>query len=139
MGTGYRVFFFDENDTIRPIPVSKFNRLTKGDSSECLEEYAGKKVRYALVMLSLEDRVPIKTIHIEYSILPFDEEGCVDRDEIERMMQLSMESVGEPRTVYMEDNVVQASHLFAKKKLHNEFKWKPTPEMEVAIRKKIWG
>ena len=35
--------------------------------------------------------------------------------------------------------VVEAEHLFAKKRFDNEYRWEPTQEMEFAIMEAIFG
>lgn len=45
MGIGFRAFLIDDNGALCRIPMARYERLTKPDSTECLPEYAGKKLR----------------------------------------------------------------------------------------------
>jgi hypothetical protein len=55
MSTGTRLFFLDNDDGIHRISVSKFNRFyLQSDENESFPEFAGQRVRYALVLVNLE-------------------------------------------------------------------------------------
>ena len=49
MGIGIRIFLIDENDSLHRISTSLYNRLTNPDSDECFTQYAGKRVRCAMI------------------------------------------------------------------------------------------
>jgi hypothetical protein len=132
MGTGYRVFFFDENDNLRPLSMARYNRLRREDPGERLEEYARKRVRCALVILEVEGRKPVAITHIDYMIVPFDREGRLDSTELERSAKLAVQSL----PPYMHDeegHIIDARSRFARKRYEREFKWKPTPDIQAAI------
>lgn len=58
MGLGYRVFIVNDYDSLQRISLAKYERLYREDSQERLLEYAGQKVRCALVILLVEERKP---------------------------------------------------------------------------------
>jgi hypothetical protein len=59
MSIGTRLFFLDNEDRIHRISVRKFNRFyLQHDENESFPDFAGRRVRYALVFLELEDRKP---------------------------------------------------------------------------------
>ena len=64
MGLGVRVFVFEEND-IRKISYARFQRLLDGHERERLPEYAGKKIKYALVLIETKNRKPIEVLNID--------------------------------------------------------------------------
>lgn len=137
MGSGVRVFFVDENDCLKRVPYARLNRLTNFDPSETLKEYAGKLLRYALIILGVEKRKPIKIYHIYYGILPFDQDGRIDKEEWYRMIELVMES--SLVSIYDQPKkVIDATDIFAQKRLKNEFSWKPTEEIKSEIIKSIF-
>ena len=132
MGIGYRVFFFDENDGLRPISMARYNRLRRREPGERLEEYARKRVRCALVILGVEGRKPIGIEHVDYMIVPFDGEGRLDATELERRAKLAVQSL----PPYMHDeegHLIDARSRFARKRYEREFTWKPTPDIQAAI------
>ena len=139
MGTGFRVFFVDENETIRCIPFKRFERLMGSRTNECLIQYADQRVRYALATLETENRRPASISYISYGILPFDAEGYIGKNEIEKEMFLAINSVSDNLPTQSEaENVVDATAVFAGKRYSNEFKWIPSPEIEKAIADMIF-
>ena len=50
MGLSIRVFIIEDDDTIKRLPLARYERLLKSDPNEQLLEYAGKRVRYALIL-----------------------------------------------------------------------------------------
>jgi hypothetical protein len=133
MGTGYRVFFFDKNDGLRPLSMARYNRLRRREPDERLEEYARKRVRCALVILEVEGRKPVAIERVDYMIVPFDAEGRIDSAEVERRAKLAVQSL----PPYIQDErlgrIIDARSRFAKKRYEREFTWKPTPGIQAAI------
>ncbi len=80
MGFGFRVFLIDEEDKIIRIPTSRFDRLRNRDLKEALIQHKDSRIRYAMVILQLENRKPISIVQIDYSYLLFDSEGRIDPD-----------------------------------------------------------
>jgi len=58
MGIGLRIFFINDDESLQPLAAAKYNRLLRRDPKECLTRYAGKRVRYALVVVDLEIENP---------------------------------------------------------------------------------
>jgi hypothetical protein len=132
MGTGYRVFFFDENDNLRGLSMARYTRLRRGHTGERLEEYAGKRVRCALVTLDVEARKPLAIEHVDYTIVPFDGKGRLDSAELERSAKLAVQSLP-PYAHDEERHIIDARSRFARKRYEREFTWKPTPAIQAAI------
>ena len=77
MGIRVRYFFFDEDGTITRIPATQFDRAWKGEPA--LLDYAGQRIRYAIVSVELENRKPVEVKSIGCHILLIDDEGRVDQ------------------------------------------------------------
>ena len=77
-----------------------------------MPEYAGKRVRYALVVVDLLNRELVEIIRSEYSFLPFDAEGRIDPAECEKEARLAFEIEGctELRTIFI-DYVYKNSYI----------------------------
>ncbi|MEE4600494.1 MAG: hypothetical protein V2J65_04380, partial [Desulfobacteraceae bacterium] len=75
MGLSIRIFIVEDDDTIKRLPLARYERLLKRDPDERLLEYAGKRVRYALIVVDLINRRPIEVVRDEYAYLDFDKEG----------------------------------------------------------------
>ena len=139
MGTGVRLFFLNDDNTIRRIPWARYERLLKGDFDACFQEYAGKSVRYALVFLELINRKPLEIISIQYSILFFDSEGQICAEEYEKEMHLGAQILMPTETTPSFPNVINAAGRFAIKSFKDRYTWNPNPEIEAAIIEAVFG
>ena len=54
-------------------------------------------------------------------------------------MRLSVDMMAPVITRHESMNVMDAEHRFAKKRYDSEYKWTPSPEIEMAIIKAIFG
>jgi hypothetical protein len=139
MGIGTRIFIVNDDDTLKRMPLKRYHRLFRRYPEERFEEYAGKRIRYVLVVLELKSRKPVKILKIQHSYLSFDLEGRLREDEREKAARLSMDMI-EPIPSEQEPNhVVDAGYKFAKKRFDSEYRWKPSPELEAAIFSAIFG
>ncbi len=132
MGVTVWIFFVNDDDSIQRFPLARLERLIERDPEECLPQYAGKRLRYAEVALELEQKKPVSILRLLYLILPLDSEGRVDAAEQEKERRLGVEMIP-PILDRASKQVVEARHLFAKKRFDNEYRWTPTPEIEAAI------
>ena len=138
MGLGTRIFIIGDNDSMTRMPVKRFNRLIRRDPAERFPEYAGKRLRYALIVIESENREPVGVLRAQYSYLAFDAEGRLREDEREKVTRLSMELV-EPLSGDQSETVINAGHKFARKRFDREYRWTPTEEMGAAIYTAIFG
>ena len=139
MSSAFRVFLVVDDDCLKRLPLRRYERMLKADPKESLPEYAGKRLRYALVFLELVDRKPARIDQIQYSYLSFDAEGKIDQSEFEKQARLVMEVIGPLDSKQNQGRIIFAGHRFAKKRFHNLFRWTPNPELEAAIVKATLG
>jgi hypothetical protein len=139
MGLGTRIFMVNDDDTLKRMPMKRYHRLFRRDPEERFLEYAGNRIRYVLVVLELENRKPVEILRIQYSYLAFDQKGRLREDERERAARLSMEMVKPSPAEEESNHVIDARYKFAKKRFSREFRWKPSPEIEAAIFRAIFG
>jgi hypothetical protein len=132
MGLAVRVFLVEDDGYLRRLPLARYARLLRGEAEGCLPQYAGKRVRHALVVVDLLDRRPIEIRHVEYSWLSFDSEGRLDRSEQQKEARLAIE-VLPPVSGEESLQVIDARHRFAKKSYEDKYKWKPSPDIQAAI------
>jgi len=140
MGLGLRIFIVNDDDSLKRLSVARYERLLRGDPRESLPQYAGKRIRYALVVLEVEQRKPVAINRIQYNFIFFDSEGRIDASEREKAARLALEML--PPLPPMEpkpEQVIVARHKFAKRRYDNHYKWTPTPEIEAAIVQAIFG
>ncbi len=139
MGVSLRVFLVLDDDSLQRLPLSHFERLVHGHPKERLSQFSCKRVRYALAAVDLVNRKPVEILMIQYAYLTFDSEGKIDAAEREKKMRLSVDMVPPVVTERESLNVADAEHRFAKKRYDSEYKWTPSPEIETAIVKAIFG
>ncbi|MGD8992868.1 MAG: hypothetical protein PVI00_15535 [Desulfobacterales bacterium] len=58
MGLGTRIFIVKEDDSLLRLALKRYNRLIKGHPDEDLMQYAGKKIRYASIVIEIMNRKP---------------------------------------------------------------------------------
>ena len=138
MSISLRIFIIDNDDSLKSLPLSKFERLRRGDPKERLPQYSGKRIRYALVALEMENRKPVGINLIQYSYLHIDSEGKIDVTERERGARLALEMLPPISSEKKSRQVIDAQHRFAKKQYDGQFTWEPSPEIEAAIVKEIF-
>jgi hypothetical protein len=139
MGLGTRVFLINDKDALQRLSLAKFERLLRGDHQERLLQYAGKRIRYALVILEVENRKPVGIIMIQYSYLTLDADGKLDAAEREKEAILAIEIVPPVLSGEHSKRFIDARHRFAKKRYDHRYKWKPSPQMEAGIVKAVFG
>jgi hypothetical protein len=139
MGLGTRIFIVKEDDSIERLTLKRYKQLLKGHPDKQLTQFAGKRIRYALMALEMVNRKPVKILMAEYSFLTFDSEGQLDTTEGEKVARLAIDTL-EPIAVEKESaQIIDAKHKFAKKRFDDRYLWTPTPEIEAAIKAAIFG
>jgi hypothetical protein len=133
MGIGCRVFFVDDNDSLQRISMARLDRLLHSDRTESLPQYAGKRVRCAMVFVEVAGRQVLAIRNIDYSLLTFDVKGQINKKEWEKGMRLGMELLPSVLDGEYPKKVINAQHRFAKRRYEHEFKWKPSRKLEEAI------
>jgi hypothetical protein len=86
-----------------------------------------------MVFLQVAERQVLSIRNVDYFLLPFDDKGRINKKEWEKGMRLGMDLLP---PLFKEENskrVINASHVFAKRRYQHEFKWKPGRKVEEAI------
>ena len=68
MGITCRVFFLDDNDSLQRISMARLDRLLHFDRRESFQQYAGKRVRCAMVFLEVDGRQVLSIRNIDYCL-----------------------------------------------------------------------
>ncbi len=138
MGLGMRVFIVKDDGSLEHLPFGKYNQLLRRDAKARLPEYAGKRVRCAVMVVETINRKPIEIVKSQFSYLLFDSDGRLHAERDEGEARLAMEML-EPVTAEKDKQVIDARHMFARKRYVRQYKWEPSPEIERTIRKAIFG
>ena len=139
MGLGTRIFIVKEDDSLQRLSLKRYNRLIKGHPDEGLMQFAGKRIRYALIVLEMINRKPVEILMTEYSFLTFDSKGRLDAGEREKAARLAMDTLEPIASEQKSGKVIDVKHRFAKKRFDDRYIWKPAPEIETAILRAIFG
>ena len=139
MGLGTRIFIVKEDDSLQRLTLKRYNRLIKGHPDKDLMRYAGKRIRYALIVLEMIHRKPAEILMAEYSYLTFDSKGRLDASEREKAARLAMDTLEPILPGKRSERIIDAKHKFAKKRFDDRYLWKPTPDIEIAIQKAIFS
>ncbi len=139
MGLGTRIFIVKEDDSLQRLSLKRYNRLIKGHPDEGLMQFAGKRIRYALIVLEMINRKPVEILMTEYSFLTFDSKDRLDAGEREKAARLAMDTLEPIALEQKSGKVIDVKHRFAKKRFDDRYLWKPAPEIETAIQRAIFG
>jgi transposase len=139
MGLSIRVFIVEDDDTIKRLPMIRFERLLNRDPNEKLSKYAGKRVRYALIVVDLVNRRPIEIVKDEFAYLNFDDEGRLELSEHEQAESLAFDMLNFFSLKQKDKRVIDARHKFAKKRYFDKYRWEPSDEIIAAISEAIFG
>jgi hypothetical protein len=102
-------------------------------------QYAGKRIRYALIVLEIINQKPVAILMTEYSFLTFDSKGRLDAGKREKSARLVMDTL-EPITPKQKPGeIIDVKHRFSKKRFDDRYLLKPTPEIKTAIQRAIFG
>ncbi|MCK4485605.1 MAG: hypothetical protein KAU38_02465 [Desulfobacterales bacterium] len=139
MGIGLRIFLVNDDDSLERLAVARYDRLLRRDPEECLPQYAGKRVRYALVAYEVENRIPVEILKIEYNYLFLDSEGRIDAGEAEKERRLAVDLFPPMLPEEQAGQVIDAKHRFARKRYDAKYRWTPSRELEAAILNAVFG
>ena len=138
MGLSIRVFLVEDDDSINRLPLAKYERLLRRSSDERLLKYAGKQVRYALIVVDLVNRKPIEIVRDQFGFLDFDDEGRLKIAEHEKKESEAFEMLAPILSEQRNSRIIDARHKFAQKSYLDKFSWTPTDEIIAAIGKEIF-
>ena len=139
MGISLRVYLVNDDDSIHRFTLTRYERFLSRDPNERLTQYAGKRVRYILMVVDLLNREPVEILRVQYSYLYLDSEGLINPAKREEEVRLYFEIFPpEPIIRYpWQDNEPERS---LPKKCHDDkYKWTPTPKIETAIVEAVFG
>ncbi|MBU1171402.1 MAG: hypothetical protein KKD44_17755 [Proteobacteria bacterium] len=142
MNLSLRLYIFDNDDTIKRIPLTRFEKLEHGELT--FPQYASSSVRMAEVVLGLVDREPQQIIRVVGSMLHFDKTGSIQESDKEnkRLTHISMGYfLGDVLTSEekpTDKKVIQAERLFTEKALNDKFNWDMKPSDINRLVDTIW-
>ena len=139
MGLSIRIFIVEDDDTIKRLPLARYERLLRRDPNERLLEYTDKRFRYALIVVDLFNRRPIEIVKDEFGFLSFDDEGRLNLSELVKEESLAFDMLAPLFPDQTSGRVIDAQHKFARKRYFNKHRWEPTDQIVTAIAEAIFG
>lgn len=139
MGLSIRIFIVEDDDTIKRLPLTRYERLHKHDPDERLLKYGGQRVRYALIVVDLVNRRPIEIVKEEFGFLFFDDEGRLKESAHGKAESLAFDMLTFLFSDQTNSRVIDARHKFAKKRYFDNYSWSPPDEIIAAISEAIFG
>jgi hypothetical protein len=138
MSTSIRIFIINDDDRVESLPVARYEKLLRRDVGIKISKYAGRRIRYASVVVELADRKPINVLYAQYSYLAFDAEGRLDINEREKKATSALDMLP-PLYQNIDKHMIDARHKFARKRYEDTYKWQPSPEILADIESAIFG
>ena len=132
-----RIFIVKDDGSLERLPFGRYNRLLQRHPSERLFQYAGKRLRCAVIVVESINRKPVEILKCQYSYLSFDSDGMLKKSG-EGELKLAMDML-EPVIMERAKQVVDARHKFARRLYAREYQRKPSPKIEASIHKAIFG
>ena len=139
MGLSIRVFIVEDDDSIKRRPLAQYERLLKRDPNESLPKYAGRRIRYTLIVVDLVNRKPIEVLRDEYAYLDFDEKGQFKEPELGKEESSAFDILDFFSLEQKDKQVIDARHIFARKRYFDKNRWEPTDGIMAAIAEAIFG
>lgn len=139
MGLALRIFIVKDDNTLERLPLTKYERLFDRDPNERLPKHAGKRIRYAAVVVDLANRKPVDIIRSQYFYLTFDSQGKLDTNELQKESRLAANMIESICMDRDQPEIIDAGHRFAQKRFNHEYKWRPSKSIRAAIFEAIFG
>jgi len=137
MGLGMRIFIVKDDGSLKRLSFERYNRLLQRDPNSRLLEYAGKQVRCAIIVIESKNRKSVEILKCQYPYLSFDSDGMLEEvDEAEARLAMDMLA---PLMANKDKQLVDARHMFARKRYARKYRWEPPPEIEAEILRMIFG
>ena len=93
VGTGFRVYVYEEDGTLTRIPHTDYVRLWNGIPSKRLQRFAREEIRVAHTGVELRNRQVMDVTFVEFQKFRIDEDGQWPEAEKERHWRLAADSV----------------------------------------------
>lgn len=129
-----RYFLVTDEDEIIRLSNARFERLHSNPPKDNLAELAGQRMRWAEIIVALENRKPSKILRATYGYLHFNSDGCLNVDRYMQDAAVVM-NAGFPKLFVEEEphNVINAQQEFAKRQRDHSVWWKPNATLEQQI------
>lgn len=137
MDIGFRVFFLEEDGSLRNIPWQTYVGLYFGFPSIRFPEYASKAVKCVHVVTELEDRTPVAILESVFFITHFSFEGGIDQEKKVERQRLATDMRGVNPDEREAKCVIDMKPRLSERRYDHEFRWAPTTEESKDLERRI--
>ncbi len=137
MDIGFRLFFLEDDGSLRNIPWSTFVGLYFDFPSISFPEYAGRAMKSIHTVVELENKAPAQIRESLFFITHFDSTGKMDQErKVERQRLTTAMGKGHPRQATPE-GVIDLRPKLSERRYDHEFRWTPTEKETVEFLRRI--
>ncbi len=137
MQIAFRVFFVQDDGSLRMIPWATFVGLYFDFPSISFPEYAGRAVRSIHTVVELENKVPIQIVESLFFITHFDTRGKMDQQKKVERQRLTTAMGKRPYDEEPNKGVIDLRPRLSEKRYDHEFRWNPTARENAQFLKQI--
>lgn len=126
-----RLFLVHEDSSVDRIALSRFERLvTRNDPNERWPEYAGQRLRYALLSVEQDADADdhLQVVHASYGFITLDAEGRRCKASAEQGMRDAMDLMGGMMSSREQSNVI-GERAFRQRRYKVAHTWEPSDEV----------
>lgn len=113
MDIGFRVFFLEEDGSLRNVAWQTYVGLYFGFPSVRFPEYSGKAVKCVHAVVELEERVPVAILETVFFVTHFNREGGIDQEKKVRRQRVAGDQDGSAYRVPQARNETVKGHAAA--------------------------
>jgi len=127
-----RLFLVHEDSSVDRIALSRFERLvTRNDPNERWPEYAGRRLRYALLSVEQDADADehLRVVHASYGFITLDAEGRRCKASAEKGMRDAMDLMGGIMSSKKDQSNVIGERAFRQRRYKVEHTWEPSEEV----------
>jgi hypothetical protein len=124
MEVAFRVFFVEDNGSLRTIPWTTFVGLYFDFPSVRFPEYAGRAIRSIHTVVELRNKAPSRILKSVFFITHFDPNGKMD--EQKKVERQKLTAIMGANTSKAPQGVLDLKPRLSEKRYDNEFRWSPT-------------
>jgi hypothetical protein len=137
MDIGFRVFFLQEDGSLRNIPWPTYVSLYFGFPSVRFPEYSGRAVKCVHVVVELEERAPVSILESIFFITHFNMDGGIDQEKKVERQQLATNMRGAIPGRREANGVIDMRPKLSEKRYDHEFRWAPTTEETQDLERQV--
>ncbi len=137
MEVGFRVFFVEDDGSLRNIPWPTYVGLYFEFPSIRFPEYAGKAVRCVHVVIEMADRKPVGLLESIFFITHFNAEGGMDQEKKVERQRLAVDIRGGRSEKVSGKSVIDMRPRLSERRYDHEFRWSPTQVETAHLKQRI--